>query len=87
MRAIIEFCSNNFHHGTDKVMEKLEGNPEIDTIEYGCLDQCGQCSLEPFALVDGKVIRAATADELYEKIMTAIEETSDVSSPFDELLD
>lgn len=73
MRPIIEFCTNNMHHGTDRVMKRLEENPEYDVIEYGCLGNCGQCVAEPFALVNGEIVEASDPDELYEKIMKAIE--------------
>lgn len=72
MRPIIEFCASNMHHGTDQVMKKLEENPEYDVIEYGCLGNCGQCFLVPYALVNGDIVEAVTADELYEKIKLKI---------------
>ncbi len=72
MRPIIEFCASNMHHGTDQVMKKLEENPEYDVIEYGCLGNCGQCFLVPYALVNGDIVEAITADELYEKIKLKI---------------
>ncbi|MDP5272570.1 YuzB family protein [Chengkuizengella axinellae] len=74
MRPIIEFCTNNMHFGTDKIMKELEKNPEYDVIEYGCLGNCGVCSMEPYALVNGDLITAETPDQLKEKIETAIEE-------------
>lgn len=74
MRPIIEFCTSNMHHGTEKIMKKLEENLEYDVIEYGCLGNCGQCYMEPYALVNGDIVAADTPDELYEKILQAIEE-------------
>ncbi|WP_409342156.1 YuzB family protein [Paenibacillus sp. MBLB4367] len=74
MRPIIEFCVNNMHHGTGDVMKKLEENPDYDVIEYGCLGNCGECSLFPYALVNGEIVAAPTADELYEQIMVKIKE-------------
>lgn len=72
MRAIVEFCTNNMHHGTDKIMSALEENPELDVIEYGCLGNCGQCYMEPYALVNGEIIASANTEELMEEIMAAI---------------
>lgn len=72
MRPIIEFCTNNMHHGTGQVMSQLEQNPEYDVLEYGCLGNCGECSLFPFALVNGERIAADTASELYSKILEKI---------------
>lgn len=74
MQPIIEFCVNNMHHGTDKVMERLEGNPEYDVLEYGCLGNCGECYMFPYALVNGEVVAGEAADELYDKIINKIEE-------------
>lgn len=74
MRPIIEFCMNNMHHGTVSVMKKLENDPEYDVVEYGCLGNCGQCYAEPYALVNGEIIAAETADELYDQIIKVIKE-------------
>lgn len=84
MRPIIEFCTNNMHHGTDVVMKKLEENPDYDVIEYGCLGNCGQCYAEPYALLNGEIIDASTPDELYEAILAKIKEIEDMMSLFDE---
>lgn len=74
MRPIIEFCMNNMHHDTEIVMKKLEMDPEFDVIEYGCLGNCGQCYAEPYALVNGEIIAAETADQLHGQIIKAIKE-------------
>jgi uncharacterized protein YuzB (UPF0349 family) len=74
MRPIIEFCASNMHHGTDRVMKKLEENPDYDVIEYGCLGNCGQCYMEPYALLNGEIIAASDADELYGLILDKIKE-------------
>ena len=75
MRPIIEFCVNNMHHHrTDVIMKKLEENSDYDVIEYGCLGNCGQCYMEPYALVNGDIVNAATVDDLYTEIMTKIEQ-------------
>ena len=73
MRPIIEFCASNMHHGTDKIMKMLESNPDYDVIEYGCLGNCGQCYMEPYALVNGEIVSGENPDELYENILKAIE--------------
>jgi uncharacterized protein YuzB (UPF0349 family) len=74
MRPIIEFCASNMHHGTEKVMKALELNPDFDVIEYGCLGNCGQCYMEPYALLNGEIIAAENADELHERILEKIKE-------------
>jgi uncharacterized protein YuzB (UPF0349 family) len=74
MRPIIEFCVNNAQHGIDVIVRKLEENPDYDVVEYGCLGNCGQCVAEPYALVNGEIVEAATADELYDRILLKIRE-------------
>ncbi|THF82598.1 YuzB family protein [Cohnella fermenti] len=84
---IVEFCVSNMHHGTDKVMEKLELEGDVDVIEYGCLGNCGECYLSPYAMVNGESVFAAEADELYDRIKEAIKEQESERSALDKLLD
>lgn len=74
MRPIIEFCTNNMHHGTDKLFKKLEQNPDYDVIEYGCLGNCGECYILPYALVNGEIVAAPTVEELEDAIDKKIKE-------------
>ncbi len=83
MLRLVEFCTNNMHNGTDRVMRLIEERPDAETIEYGCLGNCGQCYLEPFALVDGEIVAAETADALYERIVAILEKEEE--DPFADL--
>lgn len=74
MRPIIEFCASNMHHGTGRVMKKLEENPDLDVVEYGCLGNCGECYMFPYALVNGEIVSAETADGLLDNILEKIRE-------------
>lgn len=74
MRPIIEFCASNIGHGTEALKLKLESNPEYDVIEYGCLNNCGECYLRPFAMVNGDILEADTPEELEAAIAAAIKE-------------
>ncbi|EGL18498.1 MULTISPECIES: YuzB family protein [Paenibacillus] len=82
MRPIIEFCASNMHHGTDAVMKKLEDNPDYDVIEYGCLGNCGECYLFPFAMVNGETVAAETADKLFDEISKKIKEVEEMYDLF-----
>ena len=55
-------------------MKALEQNPDFDVMEYGCLGNCGQCYMEPYALVNGEIIAAESADALHERILNRIKE-------------
>jgi uncharacterized protein YuzB (UPF0349 family) len=87
LKPIIEFCASNMHHGTDRIMKRLEENPELEVIEYGCLGNCGECYLFPFAMVGGEIVAAQTADELYDRIMEVVEEQQAEREALDRLLD
>jgi len=87
-RPIIEFCASNMHHGTDEVMRRLEAEPDkYEVIEYGCLGNCGECFLFPYAYVNGEIVAAETADELYDKILAFIREQRAEREMLDRLLD
>ncbi|PDO09413.1 MAG: UDP-N-acetylmuramoylalanine--D-glutamate ligase [Candidatus Reconcilbacillus cellulovorans] len=74
MRAIVEFCINNAGHGTEEVTRRLEQeHPDIDVVEYDCMNHCALCATEPYALVNGEIVSAPTPDELYDKILAKIE--------------
>jgi uncharacterized protein YuzB (UPF0349 family) len=87
-RPIIEFCASNMHHGTDAVMRRLEAEPDkYEVIEYGCLGNCGECFLFPYAYVNGEIVAAETPEELYEAILKAIREQQAEREILDKLLD
>jgi uncharacterized protein YuzB (UPF0349 family) len=65
---IIEFCMSNLANGAQKALERLEKDPNLDIIEYGCLGYCGKCASTLFALVNGEVVTGKTPDELVENI-------------------
>ncbi|MCI2255108.1 YuzB family protein [Domibacillus sp. 8LH] len=75
MKPIIEFCVSNLASGSQEAFEKLERDPNLDVIEYGCLSYCTRCSESPFALVNGEVVDGATPDELVSNIYTHIDQT------------
>ncbi|RCW41959.1 uncharacterized protein YuzB (UPF0349 family) [Paenibacillus prosopidis] len=87
IKPMIEFCASNMHHGTDRIMKLFEQNDAYEVIEYGCLGNCGECYLNPFALVDGTIVSAETADELYDNILKAIEQQQADREALDKLLD
>ncbi|MCM3629281.1 YuzB family protein [Paenibacillus glycanilyticus] len=60
------------HHGTELIMKQLEQDEQLKVIEYGCLGNCGECYLKPFALVDGSIIAADSAEDLKHRIREAI---------------
>ena len=74
MFPLVEFCISNMAKGSDVVFEKLENDPDIDVLEYGCLQNCGICSDGLYALVDGDIVEGDTPDDLLNNIYKHIEE-------------
>ncbi|ANB56169.1 hypothetical protein GFC29_2221 [Anoxybacillus sp. B7M1] len=74
IQPIIEFCISNLANGSQKALEKLEKDPNLDIIEYGCLSYCGKCGQSLFALVNGEVVTGETPEHLVENIYKFLEE-------------
>ncbi|MEW9669213.1 YuzB family protein [Ammoniphilus sp. 3BR4] len=69
---MIEFCRANLSSGSDQVRNQLlapmDDIREVEVIEYGCLGNCGQCYIQPFAMVEGTIVAGDTPEELLENI-------------------
>lgn len=74
MKPIIEFCISNLANGAQAAFEKLEKDPNLDIIEYGCLGYCGKCFQSLYALVNGEVVTANDPQELVNNIYEYLEE-------------
>ncbi|BAU26874.1 uncharacterized protein YuzB (UPF0349 family) [Aneurinibacillus soli] len=72
MRPMVEFCASNLGIGSELAKKALEEEPDVDVLEYGCLGNCGQCFVQPYALVNGTLIVADTGEELLAAIRTHI---------------
>ncbi|TDQ40431.1 YuzB family protein [Aureibacillus halotolerans] len=74
MNPMVEFCVSNLANGSQKALELLEKDPNLDVIEYGCLSYCSVCATSLYALVNGEVVTADTPESLVERIYEHIEE-------------
>ncbi|MGM7723177.1 DUF1450 domain-containing protein [Metabacillus sp. Hm71] len=68
MNIRVKFCPCNFEDELEAIKERLRERGDIEVIEERCLLYCGQCLMEPFALVNGENIVTDEPEELYEKI-------------------
>lgn len=65
----IRFCENNFEYDIEAVIERIEDELTGVNIEVeACLGECGICSEGPFAIVNGDLIKADSADDLFDMI-------------------
>lgn len=74
MKPLIEFCVSNVASASYQAMQQLEKDPNLDVMEYDCLRFCGICSSNLFALVNGEVVKADSAEQLIENIYKYIDE-------------
>ncbi|UXR70067.1 MULTISPECIES: YuzB family protein [unclassified Staphylococcus] len=75
MNPIVEFCISNLARGSQVVFDALDKDPDVDVLDYGCLQNCGICSSGLYALVNGDLVEGETPDELLKNIYSHIEET------------
>ncbi|WP_176444991.1 YuzB family protein [Paenibacillus herberti] len=87
LKPVIEFCSGNMHHGTDRLMNALEQDDRYEVIEYGCLGNCGECYLSPFAMVDGEIISAESVEQLETALQEGIIRKAAQREALDKLID
>jgi uncharacterized protein YuzB (UPF0349 family) len=92
MSIMIEFCQANFSTGSDQVMAKLQSDRdllaelgEIEVIEYGCLGNCGQCYIQPFAMVEGTIVVGDTPEELLQEIKEFVKRKQEEDQAWREL--
>lgn len=74
MKPIVEFCISNLANGAQDSFEKLEQDPNLDVLEYGCLSYCTQCSESLYALVNGEIVEGDSPEDLTQKVYEFIEE-------------
>jgi uncharacterized protein YuzB (UPF0349 family) len=68
MRTELKFCPLNFKNELSTLKNNVKQLPTVDVVDDKCLNYCGQCLVQPFALIDGKNICADSPRQLYEKI-------------------
>lgn len=74
VNPIVEFCMSNLANGSHESFEKLENDPNLDVLEYGCLSYCTICAESLYAMVNGEIVEADTPKELTERIYQFIED-------------
>jgi Uncharacterized protein conserved in bacteria len=69
----IKFCENNFDYDIESLIERIDDELEdVDVQVEPCLGECGICSEGPFAIVNGEVLKADTAEDLFDIIKEKI---------------
>lgn len=65
----IDFCNSNLmNFGMEFLQELREQFGERNVSRYGCLTNCGECSIRPFLIVNDEIIAGKDVDELRTKL-------------------
>lgn len=68
----IFFCQEN-DFKTKNIYKRLKAlDLDIKIKRQNCIGECKTCKHSPFSIIDGKVIKSDTAEELYKKIYKKI---------------
>lgn len=75
-RVVVDFCAGNLMSFTHELFLKLrEEHPDWQISKYGCLTNCGECAVRPFAIVNDELLAAedleAFTKRLYEQVAKA----------------
>ena len=69
MSVRVKFCPNNCPEEIEQVKHHLKPYPDVEIVDDFCILYCGQCLVQPFALVNGKNIVGDTAEELFSNVV------------------
>ena len=72
----VEFCMTNLSLGAADVYDVLLEREDIELTESGCTSNCEICEGHLFAVVNGELIKAETAEQLLVKVEIELEENS-----------
>lgn len=64
----VRFCPCNQLTSASELKVKLREMPDTVVEDHRCLNYCGQCLVEAFALVNGKNIRGCSDHDLMKNI-------------------
>lgn len=78
----IEVCISNLDLGSGYVWNRVaEHYPDIHLKRWNCMEYCHRCTHVPYVLLnDTEYIEGISAQELWEKVKSAIEQQSDLQS-------
>jgi uncharacterized protein YuzB (UPF0349 family) len=66
--VVIDFCNSNLmNFGMEFLQELRDKYGERNVSRYGCLTNCGECSIRPFLILNDKIISGKDVNELREK--------------------
>ena len=87
---IIEFCQKNRASWTKKVYEEITqsldwSDFDLEVMEYDCLGNCSQCSVQPFVMVEGEIVAANSPEDLLKEIREFLKKKEELDRQWKEL--
>jgi len=88
MDVVIEFCSTNLAHGSQKALDALMEDPELEAeiVEYGCLGNCSLCATTLYAMVNGEIVTGDSPEELVANIKAFLKKEREKRAELDKLI-
>ena len=72
----MEFCITNISLGAADVYDVFMERDDVEITESGCTSNCEICECQLFAIVNGEIIQADTAEQLIKAVEKELEENS-----------
>lgn len=72
----VEFCITNISLGAADVYDVFMERDDVEITESGCTSNCEICECQLFAIVNGEIIQADTAEQLIKAVEKELEENS-----------
>lgn len=73
MGMVVKFCPCNFERELDRVKDEIRQLLNVELIDERCLNYCGQCLVQPYALVNGENVVVDHPDKLLAAILKKLE--------------
>lgn len=75
-RVTVDFCAGNLMSFSQQlILDLREKHPDWSISKYGCLTNCGECAVRPFAIVNDTIVAgedlAAFEQNLYAEVEKA----------------
>ncbi|WP_062305680.1 DUF1450 domain-containing protein [Alicyclobacillus sendaiensis] len=78
----LAWCVNNALTGVREAIERVAAErPDLMVKKYACVEQCGLCARQPFALVGGDVVTAESPASLAHRLLAAVREAERQPGP------
>lgn len=83
MEMHIKFCPFNTKNELREIKDRLRERPYVSVTDNVCLNYCGQCIVQPFFIINGKLIACDGVNQLSTKLAEIFNERIDQNEKTD----